>query len=61
MTEKGTYPVVGVIITDPQGRKMLRLGSDLDAHIALPHRDIPGRQRRSRQPIPRLREGRTKI
>lgn len=35
MTEKGTYPVVGVIITDPQGRKMLRLGSDLDADIAL--------------------------
>lgn len=35
MTEKGTYPVVGVIITDHQGRKMLRLGSDLDADIAL--------------------------
>lgn len=31
----GRFPVVGVILTNPDGRKMLRLGSDLDVEIAL--------------------------
>lgn len=31
----GRYPVAGMLLTDPAGRKVLRLGSDLDASIAL--------------------------
>lgn len=31
----GQFPVIGVILTNSEGRKMLRLGSDLDMEIAL--------------------------